>query len=144
MNKEQLLYMNFWTPNWDAWGNGLDPSQMPFYTRYDYVEAYDYNEQTAQFDLRFRDDFDTLDRNIWRVSNEWTFPENDSIFMENHTFVEDGKHILKWLTGRDYEEFKKGSKIKLSGVVKAHNTTAYYGDETTLRSCKLIRDIENA
>tara|TARA_B100001113_G_C21110424_1_gene622961 strand:+ start:764 stop:1411 length:648 start_codon:yes stop_codon:yes gene_type:complete len=61
-----------------------------------------------------------------------------------YTFVEDGKHILKWLTGRDYEEFKKGSKIKLSGVVKAHNTTAYYGDETTLRSCKLIRDIENA
>ena len=27
---------------------------------------------------------------------------------------------------------------------QAHNTTAYYGDETTLRSCKLIRDIENA
>tara|TARA_Y100000590_G_scaffold24834_1_gene28267 strand:+ start:29487 stop:30134 length:648 start_codon:yes stop_codon:yes gene_type:complete len=61
-----------------------------------------------------------------------------------YTFVEDGKHILKWLTGKDYEEFTKGSKIKLSGVVKLHNTTGYYGDETTLRSCKLIRDIENA
>ena len=87
--------MNFWTPNWDLWGRGLDPSQMPFYTRYDYVEAYDYNVLTRQFNLRFRDDFNTLDRNIWRVSNDWTFPENDSVFMENHTYVEDGKLVLK-------------------------------------------------
>ena len=61
-----------------------------------------------------------------------------------YTFVQDNKHILKWLTGKEYEEFNKGAKIKLSGVVKTHNVTAYYGDETTLRSCKLIRDFENA
>lgn len=60
-----------------------------------------------------------------------------------YTFVEDGKHILKWLTGKDYEEFTKGSKLKLSGLVKGHNATTYYGNETTMTRCQLMRDIEN-
>ena len=69
-----MLYMNFWTPEWELWGNGLNDATMPWYTRYDYVEAYDYIESTGEFILRFRDDFDTLDSNIWEVSNNWTFP----------------------------------------------------------------------
>ena len=60
-----------------------------------------------------------------------------------YTFAEDSKHILKWLTGKDYEEFTKGSKLKLSGLVKGHNTTTYYGNETTMTRCQLMRDIEN-
>lgn len=95
MNKDQLLFLNFWTPGWESWGKGLDPSQMPFYTRFDYVEAYDYDVASDQFTLRFRDDFDTLNRNIWRVSDDWTFPDNDSTFMENHAYVESGKLVLK-------------------------------------------------
>ena len=95
MNKYQLLYMNFWTPEWEAWGGGRDDSTMPWYTHYDWVEAYDYDEATDSFDLRFRDDFDFLDNNIWRVSNNWTFEANSSRFMETHTYVHDGKLILK-------------------------------------------------
>ena len=53
----------------------------------------------------------------------------------------DNKHILKWLTGKNFEEFNKGAKIKLSGVVKAHSTTNYYGNETVLTRCNLMRDI---
>ena len=58
-----------------------------------------------------------------------------------YTFVLDNKHILKWLTGKNFEEFNKGAKIKLSGVVKAHSTTNYYGNETVLTRCNLMRDI---
>jgi hypothetical protein len=29
------------------------------------------------------------------VVNDWTFPENSSTFMENHTYIEDGKLVLK-------------------------------------------------
>jgi len=77
---------------------GLDDSSMPWYTHVDYVEAYDYDEFTGQFILRFRDDFDTLDENIWRVSEESNFkvnPLNSSIFTKNHAYVSDGKLVLK-------------------------------------------------
>ena len=46
MDKASLLYMNFWTPTFDKWGRGLDEAQMPFYTKYDYVEAYDWDAST--------------------------------------------------------------------------------------------------
>ena len=68
---------------------------MPWYAKYDYIEAYDYDAGSDSFNLRFRDDFDTLDRNIWRVSDNCGFPDNSSKFMENHTYVEDGKLVLK-------------------------------------------------
>ena len=87
--------MNFWTPNWETWASGRDDSTMPWYTRYDYVEAYDYDVGTKEFTMRFRDDFNTLNHDIWHVVNDWTFPENSSTFMENHTYVEDGKLVFK-------------------------------------------------
>ena len=41
LNKKQHLIMGFWTPNWAA-DKLEDDSSMPWYTRYDYVKAYDY------------------------------------------------------------------------------------------------------
>ena len=49
MNREQLLHLHVWTPTFASWGAGLDPSQMPFYTRFAYVEAYDYDEASGNF-----------------------------------------------------------------------------------------------
>jgi hypothetical protein len=61
--------MGFWTPKWLS--KHLESDQtMPWYARYDYVEAYDYmgKDSSGQdmFELRFRDDFDTLDTERWR------------------------------------------------------------------------------
>jgi len=95
MDKFSLLYMNFWTPEWDTWGRGLDDSTMPWYARYDYVEAYDWDESNDAFVLRFRDDFNTLDRSIWRVSDPWTFDDNSTLFVDEHTYVQDGNLVLK-------------------------------------------------
>ena len=36
--------MNFWLPNFDAWSNGFDPVDMPWYARYDFVEYWEYVE----------------------------------------------------------------------------------------------------
>ena len=80
---------------WEDWGRGRDDSTMPWYTRYDYVEAYDYNVDTKEYTLRFRDDFDTLDESIWNVSNDWSFNDNSSTFMKDHTYVQDGKLVFK-------------------------------------------------
>ena len=43
MDKWSLLYMNFWTPMWNDWGGNRDDSTMPWYARYDYIEAYDWD-----------------------------------------------------------------------------------------------------
>ena len=59
-----------------------------------------------------------------------------------YTFVNAEKNIVKWLTGKEFPEFDKGAKLKISGVVKAHNDTKFFGKETLLTKCKLIADIE--
>ena len=79
LNKEAHLHMNFWTPEFDYWGRGRNDSTMPWYARYDYVEAWDYNVDTQQFSLRFRDDFDFLDESIWRATYGG-FESNSSTF----------------------------------------------------------------
>ena len=43
MDKWSLLYMNFWTPTWEDWGSGRNDSTMPWYSKYDYIEAYDWD-----------------------------------------------------------------------------------------------------
>jgi len=53
-----------------------------------------------------------------------------------YVFEHNGKNILKWMTGKELS-IQKGDKVKLSGVVKAHTKTNYYGDETLLSRCKV-------
>lgn len=52
--------MNFWTPDWcaEALTNTED---MPWYTRYDYVKAYDWRgnvDGEDEFELRWEENFD--------------------------------------------------------------------------------------
>ena len=89
------LFMNFWTPEFEPWVNGRDDSDMPWYTRYDWVEVYDWDSQSGNFNLRWRDDFDSFDQNRWLKSDDWTFEQNSSTFIEQHTYVENGNLVLK-------------------------------------------------
>ena len=57
MNKPNNIMMNFWTPTFTPWNEGLNPTTMPFYVYYDYVETYSYNSSTKGFDLLWREDF---------------------------------------------------------------------------------------
>ena len=50
-NKKQNISMSFWTPHWDA--ANLNETQLPAYTKYDYVKAWDYDPGTGDFTLRF-------------------------------------------------------------------------------------------
>ncbi len=59
--------MNFWTPTFPGWRDNRDPSTMPWYVNYDYVETYTYDINTKQFILNWRDDFNSLDLNRWQV-----------------------------------------------------------------------------
>ena len=65
--------MNFWTPEFSPWADNLDDSTMPWETRYDWIEVYDFDAANNDFVFRWRDDFNVLDSARWRVSNDWSF-----------------------------------------------------------------------
>jgi endo-1,3-1,4-beta-glycanase ExoK len=72
-NKQQHLMMNFWTPTFPGWGDNRDPSTMPWYIEYDFVEAWSYDSNSGSFNMIWRDDFDILDTTRWLVSDNWGF-----------------------------------------------------------------------
>jgi len=100
LNKKQHLIMSFWTPNWAA-EHLEDDSSMPWYTKYDYVKAYDYmgkNETTGEdiFTLRFSENFDgdRINTTRWQLSHH-TFDDTSTTFVPENAYVEDGKLVFK-------------------------------------------------
>jgi beta-glucanase (GH16 family) len=95
MNKGQSLMMNFWTPTFDAWGQGFEPKDMPWYCIYDYVETYTYNADTNGFDFHWKDDFNTFDSKRWHKSDATTFDHNSTTFRAEQAFTHGGNLVLK-------------------------------------------------
>ena len=87
--------MNFWTPTWDNWGHGREPSSMPWYVYYDYVEVYAYDHNSKTFKLTWRDDFNSLNTSKWAVSDGATFDSNSSMFMRSHVYAQNGNLVFK-------------------------------------------------
>ena len=103
---------------------------MPWYAEYDYVEAYDYDEGTDSFQLRFRDDFDTLDESRWDIVNYGGFEANSCTFMSSHVYVRDGKLVLKMdkTMNEVRPEFDEVEEIDECGEVNLSSDTLVYGD----------------
>ena len=94
MAKDASLRMNFWTPTFETWGFGLDASDMPWYLLYDYVEVHKYDEDTKDFHLQWRDDFDTFDTLRWHKATGG-FNANSSEFHPENVSVKAGNLVLK-------------------------------------------------
>lgn len=94
--KAQHLKMNFWTPTFHSWGTDLNMhgGNMPWYTLFDYVEAYRYNNDSHGWDLAWRDDFNEFDESRWRKETG-TFEANSAIFAPNNVYVENGNLVIK-------------------------------------------------
>ena len=95
LTKAQTLMMNFWTPTFSGWGDDLDDSDMPWYTRYDYVKVEKYNTETGEFEEHWQDDFDSFDQTRWYKSEDWTFGGNSTTFWWSQVSVENGALVLK-------------------------------------------------
>ena len=86
--------MNFWTPTFPTWSNGLTTKDMPWYLLFDYVEVYNYDEKTNKFDLNWRDDFNEFDPKRWhKISG--TFDGSTSNFSPANVFTKDGNLVIK-------------------------------------------------
>ena len=94
LNKAQELRMNFWTPTFPTWSNGLTTKDMPWYLLFDYVEVYNYDEKTNKFDLNWRDDFNEFDPKRWhKISG--AFDGSTSNFSPANVFTKDGNLVIK-------------------------------------------------
>lgn len=94
LTKEQSLRMNFWTPTFHAWGADMESDDMPWYLLFDYVEVYNYNADSKDFELGWRDDFNEFNQERW-MKGTGTFEANSSIFAPNNVFVKDGSLVIK-------------------------------------------------
>jgi len=94
MAKEQSLRMNFWTPTFHSWGQGLDAADMPWFLLYDFVEVYKYKPESNEFELHWRDDFDTFDEKRWHKASGG-FDANSSTFHPENVSVKAGNLVLK-------------------------------------------------
>ena len=94
MDKPQSVRMNFWTPEFETWGRGLDPKDMPWYVKYDFVEVYTYNPVENEFLLHWRDDFDSFDSGRWHKASGG-FAANSSVFHRSNVYTDGGNLVLK-------------------------------------------------
>ena len=95
LNKPQHLILNFWTPTFSRWGDELDDSDMPWYTKYDFVRVEWYNSEHHNFEFYWQDDFDSFNNDHWYKSELWSFDGNSSKFFGSQVSVEDGNLVLK-------------------------------------------------
>ena len=86
----------------DGAGAGWDDTEAPYYTDVDYVEVYGYDTGKEDFELIFRDDFDTYDINRWASSDNKTWEGKDSTLKKENAYVSDGRLFLKLDKNADY------------------------------------------
>ena len=63
------------------------------------MEVYDYNQETGNFDLNFRDEFDTLDPR-WGLGDITWGPTK---FIPENVSIKDGKLVLKVEKEQDHD-----------------------------------------
>ena len=94
LQKAQSLRMNFWTPTFHSWGEGLNPVDMPWYLLYDYVEVFTYDQHDNEFKFHWRDDFDHFDSAKWHKASGG-FESNTSTFHPANVYTSGGHLVLK-------------------------------------------------
>ena len=96
MNKDQVLYMNFWAPSWSPWGDGRDDRTMPWYVNYDWVEVWSYNHKTKGFDWVFDDQFNGNSLNPrWHVSNYSSISGSLNCYHPSQVWVANGHLTIR-------------------------------------------------
>ena len=93
LNKEQVLIMNFWTPQTGVWSEGFSPHDMPWYAKYDYVETYTWNG--SGFDFHWRDDFDSFDESRWKKADGWGYDWAHCYWHAEQVYTQDGALHIK-------------------------------------------------
>ena len=149
--------MNFWVPTFEWWGGGLDPSSMPWYAEYDWVEYYTYDENDSAnpFKLSWKDEFDSIDTSRWHVTNSGSgFGANDCAFFGSQVYTKDGSLVLKMEPEAGYKAgsnttptFTHGSNNSSSSNSSSSHSgsssSSTSGNSNSLNAGDVAKDIED-
>ena len=72
----------------------MDARDMPWYLMFDYVEVFTYDTESNEFNLHWRDDFETFDADKWQKQSGG-FAQNSSVFYPENVSVKAGHLVLK-------------------------------------------------
>jgi len=90
----QKLMVNIWPPAYVDWVGVFDPSKLPVYAYYDWVEYYSYTPGVNDnFTLKWRDDFDFWNSARWEKGTH-TWDGNNCDFIADNAVFKDGYFIL--------------------------------------------------
>ena len=88
--------MDFWTPTSGSWADDFQNKNMPYYTKYDYVQVETYNETTGGFDLLWKDEFKSFDSDRWLKSDGWGSGDNCStVYYPSQVYTEHSMLVFK-------------------------------------------------
>ena len=76
------------------WGSEFDSKDMPWFLLYDYVEVFSYDAVHNEFNLLWRDDFDSFDEKRWHKASGG-FDGSSSIFYPDNVSVKAGHLVIK-------------------------------------------------
>ena len=136
----QKIMMNIWNPVYTDWVGFWNPDIIPRFSYYDYVSYSGYtpgegdNGTDSNFTFFWKDDFDSFDNNRWEKSDDHTWGGNQSLFIDDNIFFENGNLIL-CLTNEDDIGYIDINPPKVLWARQNENTlTVRYSEEVDISS----------
>lgn len=101
--KPQGLRFNLWSHEDAGWVGAWNDNILPVYQFINWVKVYEYTpgqgDNGSDFELKWTDNFDNLDRSRWNLG-DWTFDGNRVDITPSNIFVKDGMLVIA-LTKKD-------------------------------------------
>ena len=136
----QKIMMNIWNPVYADWVGTWNPDIIPRFSYYDYVSYSEYTPgegdsgTDSNFTFSWKDDFDSFDNNRWEKSDDHTWGGNQSLFIDDNIFFENGNLIL-CLTNEDDIGYIDINPPKVLWARQNENTlTVRYSEEVDISS----------
>jgi len=136
----QKIMMNIWNPIYADWVGAWNSDIIPRFSYYDYVSYSEYTPgegdsgTDSSFTFSWKDDFDSFDNNRWEKSDDHTWGGNQSLFIDDNIFFENGNLIL-CLTNEDDIGYIDINPPKVLWARQNENTlTVRYSEEVDISS----------
>jgi len=136
----QKIMMNIWNPIYADWVGAWNSDIIPRFSYYDYVSYSEYTPGEgdggtgSNFTFSWKDDFDSFDNSRWEKSDDHTWGGNQSLFIDDNIFFQNGNLIL-CLTNEDDIGYIDINPPKVLWARQNENTlTVRYSEEVDILS----------
>jgi len=136
----QKIMMNIWNPVYADWVGAWNSEILPRFSYYDFVSYSAYTPGTgdtgteSNFTFSWKDDFDSFDYNRWEKSDDHTWGGNQSLFIDDNIFFENGNLILCLTNEQDIGYIDINPPKVLWARQNENTLTVRYSEEVDISS----------